>query len=73
VFLGLDFTLVKIRIPSKTKKPLIRAVFMLALRTGIEPFEITPKSLGIEGYFVCVEFRVEYQLGQMEKFMAKVA
>ena len=24
-------------------------LLMLALRTGIEPFEITPKSLGIEG------------------------
>jgi len=27
---------------------------MLALRTGIEPFEITPKSLGIKGFFFAV-------------------
>jgi len=58
---------------SYTKKPAHSGGFMLALRTGIEPLKITLKSPVSKIFIWCVEFRVEYQLGQMEKFMAKVA
>ena len=41
-----NFTLIKTRKPLQTKeKPLIRAVFMLALRTGIEPVSTVPETV----------------------------
>jgi len=39
--------------PANKNRPL-QVVFMLALRTGIEPFEITPKSLEIKGSLFAV-------------------
>jgi len=53
--------------PANKNRPL-QVVFMLALRTGIEPFEITPKSLGIKGSLLGVlNFVLNVKRDRLEK------